>query len=147
MEQKKRRPWRRWVVLVLMIAGFILGGIFVPVQPEITVAAEKLIEEPIIGNFLGLGPFYLVNTLPTLAVTIVLLVAIAYFTNRSLKQSAATDFVPRGIGNLMEAIPGNALQPDRRLGRCKVGKGDLPLVRDHHDLCVVRKFAQANPRL
>jgi F-type H+-transporting ATPase subunit a len=91
-------------VLVLMIAGFVLGGIFVPVQPEITVAAEKLIEEPIIENFLGLGPFYLVNTLPTLAVTIVLLVIIAYATNRSLKQSARTDLVPRGIGNLMEAI-------------------------------------------
>ena len=104
MEQEKRRPWRRWVVLVLMIAGFILGTIFVPVQPEITVAAEKLIEEPIIENFLGLGPFYLVNTLPTLAVTLVLLVVIAFFTNRSLKQSASTDLVPRGIGNVMEAI-------------------------------------------
>ena len=104
MEQENHRPWRRWVVLVLMIAGFILGGIFVPVQPEITVAAEKLIEEPIIENFLGLGPLYLVNTLPTLAVTIILLVVIAYFTNRSLNQSARTDLVPRGIGNLMEAI-------------------------------------------
>jgi len=91
-------------VLVLMIAGFILGGIFVPVQPEITVAAEKLIEEPIVENFLGLGPFYLVNTLPTLAVTLVLLVVVAFFTNRSLKQSASTDLVPRGIGNVMEAI-------------------------------------------
>src|SRR6266498_5722450 len=87
-----------------MIAGFILGGIFVPIQPEISVAAEKLIEEPIVGNFLGLGPLYLVNTLPTLVVTIILLVVVAYFTNRSLKQSAETDLVPRGIGNLMEAI-------------------------------------------
>jgi F-type H+-transporting ATPase subunit a len=87
-----------------MIAGFILGGIFVPVQPEITVAAEKLIEEPIIENFLGLGPLYLVNTIPTLAVTIVLLVVIAFFTNRSLKKSQRTDLVPRGIGNVMEAI-------------------------------------------
>ncbi len=104
MEQQHRRPWRRWVVLALMIIGFVLGGIFAPVQPEITVAAEKLIEEPIVENFLGFGPFYLVNTLPTLAVTIVLLIVIAYFTNRSLKQSAQTDLVPRGIGNLMEAI-------------------------------------------
>ena len=106
MEQVKRRPWRRWVVLVLMIVGFVVGGMagFKPVQPEITVAAEKLIEEPIIENFLGLGPFYLVNTLPTLAVTIVLLAIIAYATNRSLKKSAQTDLVPRGIGNLMEAI-------------------------------------------
>ena len=104
MEQEKRRPWRRWVVLILMIAGFILGGIFVPVQPEITVAAEKLIEKPIVENFLGLGPLYLVNTMPTLAVTLVLLVVLAFFANRSLKQSQNTDLVPRGIGNVVEAI-------------------------------------------
>jgi F-type H+-transporting ATPase subunit a len=104
LETQKRTPWRRWIVLVLMIAGFILGGIFVPVQPEIAVAAEKLIEEPIVENFLGLGPLYLVNTLPTLAVTLVLLVVIAFFTNRSLKQSQNTDLVPRGIGNVVEAI-------------------------------------------
>ena len=104
MEQVKRRPWRRWVVLVLMIAGFWLGGIFAPIQPEIAVAPEKLIEEPIIENFLGLGPLYLVNTLPTLVLTIILLGVIAYFTNRSLKRSAETDLVPRGIGNVMEAF-------------------------------------------
>ena len=78
METQKRTPWRRWIVLVLMIAGFILGGIFVPVQPEIAVAAEKLIEEPIVENFIGLGPLYLVNTLPTLVVTLVLLLVIAF---------------------------------------------------------------------
>jgi F-type H+-transporting ATPase subunit a len=104
LEHEKRRPWRRWVVLVLMIVGFILGGIFVPVQPEIAVAPEKLIEEPIIENFLGFGPLYLVNTLPTLAVTIILIVIIAYFANRSLRQSASTNLVPRGIGNVMEAF-------------------------------------------
>ena len=102
--EKRRRPWRRWVVLVLMIVGFVLGGIFVPVQPEILVAPEKLIEEPIIENFLGFGPLYLVNTLPTLAVTIILVLIIAYFTNRSLTQSASTNLVPRGIGNVMEAF-------------------------------------------
>jgi len=104
LETQKRTPWRRWIVLVLMIAGFILGGIFVPVQPEITVAAEKLIEKPIVENFIGLGPLYLVNTLPTLAVTLILLIVIAFFANRSLKQSQNTDLVPRGIGNVMEAI-------------------------------------------
>ena len=104
METQKRTPWRRWIVLALMIAGFILGGIYVPVQPEITVAAEKLIEKPIVENFIGLGPFYLVNTLPTLAVTLILLIVIAFFANRSLKQSQNTDLVPRGIGNVMEAI-------------------------------------------
>jgi len=103
LEQVQRRPWRRWVVLVLMIVGFVLGGIFVPVQPEITVAAERLIEEPLF-NLGPLGPFYLVNTIPTLVVTLVLLGIIAYFANRSLKKSAETDLVPRGIGNVVEAI-------------------------------------------
>jgi F-type H+-transporting ATPase subunit a len=88
-----------------MIAGFILGGIYVPVQPEITVAAEKLIEEPLTENFLGFaGPFYLVNTLPTLAITIFALVVIGFAANRSLKKSQQTDLVPTGIGNVMEAI-------------------------------------------
>ena len=104
MEQQQRRPWRRWVVLVLLILGFWLGSVFAPIQPEIAVAPEKLIEEPIVENFLGLGPLYLVNTLPTLVLTVILPVVIAYFTNRSLNQSARTDLVPRGIGNLMEAI-------------------------------------------
>jgi F0F1-type ATP synthase membrane subunit a len=103
-QEVKRRPWRRWVVLVLMIAGFVLGGIFAPIQPEIAVAPEKLIEEPIVENFLGLGPLYFVNTIPTLIVTILLIVMLAYLTNRSLKRSAQTDLVPRGIGNLMEAF-------------------------------------------
>jgi F-type H+-transporting ATPase subunit a len=103
LEQENRRPWRRWVVLVLMIVGFILGGIFVPIQPEIVVAPEKLSYTPLF-TLPVVGDFYLVNTLPTLAVTIVLLVVIAFFTRRSLQQSAQTDLVPRGIGNLMEAI-------------------------------------------
>ena len=87
-----------------MIVGFVLGGIYAPVQPEIVVAPEKLLEGPIISNFLGFGPLYLVNVLPTLAVTLVLIIVIAFFTNRSLKNSAKTDLVPRGIGNLMEAF-------------------------------------------
>jgi len=104
LEKETRRPWRRWIVLVLMIAGFILGGIYAPVSPEILVAPEKLIEEPLFENFLGTGPLYLVNTLPTLAITLVLIVVIAFFTNRSLQKSAKTDLVPRGIGNLLEAF-------------------------------------------
>jgi len=104
LETQKRTPWRRWIVLVLMIAGFILGGIYAPIQPEIVVAAEKITYEPLIKDFLGLGPIYFVNTLPTLAVTLVLLVLIAYATNRSIKKSAKTDMVPNGIGNLMEAL-------------------------------------------
>ena len=103
METQKRTPWRRWIVLVLMIAGWILAGIFTPIRPEITVAAEKLSYEPLF-ELPVIGPFYLVNTLPTLALTIILLVVIAFAANRSLTKSQKTDLVPTGIGNAMEAI-------------------------------------------
>ncbi|MGA7195194.1 MAG: F0F1 ATP synthase subunit A [Anaerolineales bacterium] len=103
METEKRRPWRRWVVLGLMIIGFFIGGIFVPVQPEITVAAEKLVEQPLF-TLPVIGSFYLVNTLPTLVLTIALLLWLALATSRSLKKSQSTDLIPRGIGNLMEAF-------------------------------------------
>lgn len=103
MEQAKERHWRRWVLLALLIVGWILGGRFVPVQPEITVAPEKLIEEPLF-TLPVIGDFYLVNTMPTLVVTVILLAIFAYAVNRSLKGSARTDLVPRGIGNMTEAI-------------------------------------------
>ncbi len=103
LEERKPIHWRRWLLLVLMILGFILAGQFVPVRPEITAAPEKLVEEPLF-TIPGLGPFYLFNTLPTLLVTIVLVVVLAYFTNRSLKKSQQTDLVPRGVGNYMEAF-------------------------------------------
>jgi F-type H+-transporting ATPase subunit a len=91
-------------LLALMIVGFILAGIFVPVRPEISAAPERLIEEPLF-TLPVIGEFYLVNTLPTLAVTVFILIPLlAYSTNRSLKKSAQTDLVPRGIGNLMEAL-------------------------------------------
>jgi F-type H+-transporting ATPase subunit a len=104
LEKETRRPWRRWVVLVLMIFGFVVGGILVPVQPEITVAAEKLVEEPLFTLPAPFGPFYLVNTIPTLIITLVLVIWLAWATGNSLKKSAKTDLVPKGIGNLMEAF-------------------------------------------
>ncbi|HNO30726.1 MAG TPA: F0F1 ATP synthase subunit A [Anaerolineales bacterium] len=104
METQKRTPWRRWIVLVLMIAGWILAGMYAPVRPEITVAAEKLTEEPLIENFFG-QPLYLVNTLPTLFVTVFFVILpLAIAAGRSLTKSAKTDLVPTGIGNAMEAI-------------------------------------------
>ena len=105
LEQTKRRPWRRWVVLALMFVGFVVGGIVVPVQPYISVKAENLLGEGAPWLHLPfVGEVPLVNTLPTLLVTVLLNVVLAFFTNRSMRMSARTDLVPRGIGNLMEAF-------------------------------------------
>jgi F-type H+-transporting ATPase subunit a len=103
LEEKKRKPWRRWVLLALMVVGFILAGQFIPVRPEITAAPEKLMEQPLL-TLPVIGPFYLFNTLPTLLITILLIGILAYITNRSLRKSQETDLVPRGIGNVMEAF-------------------------------------------
>ena len=104
MEEKKHRPWRRWVLLGLMVVGWILASIFIPVRPEITAAPEKLLEHPLFTLPAPFGPFYLYNTIPTLIFTVLLIVLLAFFTNRSLRKSQETDLVPRGIGNAMEAF-------------------------------------------
>jgi F-type H+-transporting ATPase subunit a len=112
LENQKRRPWRRWVVLVLMILGCILGGGLaglgvqgIPAsRPEVTIAAERLSENPLFVLPAPFGPVYLVNTLPTLLFTVVVLVILAFLTNRSLRRSQKSDLVPRGLGNLMEAF-------------------------------------------
>jgi F-type H+-transporting ATPase subunit a len=100
-----KQSWRwgvkRWIVLALMILGAVLGSIFIPIQPEITVAAERLSEHPLF-SLPVIGDFYLVNTLPTLALTLVLLFLMAFFIRRSLLRSLNTDLVPQGIGNIAE---------------------------------------------
>jgi F-type H+-transporting ATPase subunit a len=102
---EKRRPWRRWVVLGLMIVGFVVGGSLVPVQPEISVKAENLLGEGVTWLKLPVvGGLPLVNTLPTLAATVLLIVLLAHAVHRSMAQSRRTDLLPRGVGNLMEAF-------------------------------------------
>jgi F-type H+-transporting ATPase subunit a len=105
LEAKSRRPWRRWIVLSLMVLGFVVGGMIVPVQPEISVKAENLLGEGIPWLRLPvLGEFYLVNTLPTLGLTVLLITILAFAANRSMRASQRTDLVPRGVGNLLEAF-------------------------------------------
>ena len=86
-----------------MILAFVLVGIYAPVQPHIQVAPEKLIEDPIVNDFLGLGPLYLVNTMPTLALTLVLIGVMIFFVNLAIKKSQK-DLVPHGIGGVFEAL-------------------------------------------
>jgi len=94
-----------------MIVGCALGGGFAglgfagypAVRPEITAAPERLIEEPLF-SLPVIGDFYLVNTLPTLALTIILLGLLSFFANRSLTRSLKSDLVPRGIGNVLESV-------------------------------------------
>ena len=100
--ETKSRFKNRYIVLVFMILAVVLLGLISPVQPHIQVAPEKLMEEPLF-EIPGIGPLYLVNTMPTLAVTLILIVWIAFAVNRSIKQSEK-DLVPHGIGGVFEAL-------------------------------------------
>ena len=77
---EKTRKWRwgvnRWWILGFTILGIIGVNLFAPVQPHIQVAAEKLIEEPILH--LGpLGDLYLTNTLTATVLLDIVILAIA----------------------------------------------------------------------
>jgi len=90
----------RYIVLVLMILAVVSINLFAPLQPHIQVAAEKLSEEPIQTP---VGPLYIVNTLPTLALTIVLIWVLVFFVNRAIRQSEK-DLVPHGVGGIFETL-------------------------------------------
>ena len=96
----KSRFKNRYIVLVLMILAVVSINLFAPLQPHIQVAAEKLSEEPIQTP---VGPLYIVNTLPTLALTIVLIWVLVFFVNRAIRQSEK-DLVPHGVGGIFETL-------------------------------------------
>ena len=100
MSEAKRRPWRRWIVLLLMIAGWVIGSIIIPVQPEISVKAENILGEG--KTWFGVLPS--VNTVISLVITVLVVVLLAWFAGQSLRKSQKDDLVPKGIGNLMEAF-------------------------------------------
>jgi len=101
---EKKRKWRwgvnRWYVLLLIILNIIGVSYFTPVRPHIQVAAEKIIEEPLL-NLGPLGDLYLVNSLPALLFVVLVIVIMAWGVKRSLRKG---DLVPRGFTGALEAI-------------------------------------------
>jgi F-type H+-transporting ATPase subunit a len=93
-------------MMILAVASVIA---IKPVQPHIQVAPENLLfnaageEQPLFPNVPFIGDIYLVNTLPTLVLTILLILGIAFAVNRSVKQSEK-DLVPHGIGGVFETL-------------------------------------------
>jgi len=90
----------RWWVLLLIVLSIIAAQFVSPVQPHIQMAPEKLIEEPLF-NLGPLGDFYLFNTIPTLILTIILIVIFAWAVKRSIEKN---DMVPKGISSTVEML-------------------------------------------
>ena len=94
----KKKGWRwgtnRWIVLALLIAGFVGAKYFFsPVRPFVQLPAEHWMDHPLFSLPI-IGDFYLTNTLVALFVVDILVIFLAYFFNRAVKKG---DLALKGI--------------------------------------------------
>jgi F-type H+-transporting ATPase subunit a len=99
---EKTSKWRwgvnRWWILGFTILGIVGVNLFAPVQPHIQVAAEKLMEEPLLH--LGpLGDLYLTNTLTATILVDIIIIGIALAIRSATRKGS---LVPGGLSGAME---------------------------------------------
>lgn len=100
MEKTKKWRWgvNRWWILGFIILGVVFTNLIAPVQPHIQVAAEKLVEEPILH--LGpLGDLYLTNTLTATILMDVIILGLALVVRAATRKGG---LVPGGLAGAME---------------------------------------------
>ena len=101
---EKTRKWHygvnRWWILLFFILAIIAVSFFPPVRPHIFVAPERLSPEPLF-TLPVIGPFYLTNTITTLLVVDIVVIALALAVRNSLRKG---DLVPHGISGAMEML-------------------------------------------
>jgi len=102
--QPKKKWWRwgvnRWIVLVLIILGFIGAKYFSPVRPFVQLPAEHWIVHPLF-SLPVIGDFYFTNTLFALLIVDVLVILLAFFFNQAVKKGS---LVLKGIPGALEAL-------------------------------------------
>jgi F-type H+-transporting ATPase subunit a len=100
----KKKGWRwgtnRWIVLALIILGFIGAKFFSPVRPFVQLPAEHWMKNPLF-TIPGLGDFYLTNTLVALFIVDIIVILIAFTFNRAVNKG---DLVLKGIPGALEAL-------------------------------------------
>lgn len=93
---KPKRVWRygknRWIVLALIIAGVIFSIKFPPARPLFQVVAEPV--TGVLFTLPWLGPISLTNSTLTLAIVSLILILMAFFVKRSIKEDT---LIPGGI--------------------------------------------------
>jgi F-type H+-transporting ATPase subunit a len=102
----KKTWWRwgvnRWIVLALIILGFIGAKYFSPVRPFVQLPAEHWSEHPLFTtSFLGIGDFYFTNTLLALLIVDLLVIILAFSFNRAIRKGS---LVLKGIPGALEAL-------------------------------------------
>ncbi len=102
MDKPKSR-WRwgknRWIVLALIIAGIIFSIVFPPARPLFEVVPEAI--TGVLFTLPRLGPISLTNTTFTLAIVCIILLVMAFFVKRSIKEDT---LIPRGIASFLDLL-------------------------------------------
>lgn len=100
----RKKWWRwgvnRWIVLALIILGFIGTKYFAPVRPVVQLPAEHWINRPLF-TLPVIGEFYFTNTMLALLIVDVLVILLAFFFNRAVKKGS---LVLKGIPGAVEAL-------------------------------------------
>ena len=100
----RKKWWRwgvnRWIVLALIILGFIGTKYFAPVRPFVQLPAEHWMDHPLF-TLPVIGEFYFTNTMFALLIVDVLVILLAFFFNRAVKKGS---LVLKGIPGAVEAL-------------------------------------------
>jgi F-type H+-transporting ATPase subunit a len=102
LPRKKWWHWgvNRWIVLVLIILGFIGAKYLAPVRPFVQLPAEHWTAHPLF-TLPVIGDFYFTNTLFALLIVDVLVILLAYSFNRAVKKG---NLVLKGLPGALEAL-------------------------------------------
>jgi F-type H+-transporting ATPase subunit a len=107
----KKKWWRwgtnRWIVLGLIILGYVGAKYFFsPVRPFVQLPAEHWSEHPLFStSFLGIGDFYITNTMVALFIVMALVFLLAATFNNAVKKAVEKGtLVLKGIPGALEAL-------------------------------------------
>ena len=100
----KKKWWRwgtnRWIVLGLIIVGFVGSKYFAPIRPIVQLPAEHWMDHPLF-SLPVIGDFYLTNTMVALFLVDLLVILVAFFFNGAVKKG---DLALKGIPGALEAL-------------------------------------------
>jgi F-type H+-transporting ATPase subunit a len=116
IEKTPRKKWwrwgtNRWIVLALIILGYVGAKYFFsPVRPFVQLPAEHWSEHPLFTtSFLGIGDFYITNTLVALFSVALLVIGLAAWfniaVNKAIKNNnLALKSIPGALEALLEVL-------------------------------------------